>query len=329
MKNKFNQSQQNRTGQHKKKKNRQLRMKKKKVSNKNEFQLATMVTSTCFQNLLTSPELPKKTISNPLDVATSSDPTLLLPDYSKLSDSKFIQMLLASTSNMINQDALMELLNQKEILLFIRELTQLVNKFNYSQLQFEQWSYYNNLGITENIWNGRVSKKMAETNSMCYTYGRSKNLIKQRLTKYKQQCDKNQEAINEHLKQASFSIDIQTMTTMINNLINKDQYELRLELERRKTMLRLDAEEHQLVEKFYQLKPRQTEITSAKIIWKANNEQQNIKHEIDIFKKCLEVHAQESSYTLQGIELPTIYHIFISLSFQEQISTVKDIAEKT
>ncbi|CAF1285191.1 unnamed protein product [Rotaria sp. Silwood1] len=264
-----------------------------------------------------------------MDMETNYDPTLLLPDYLKLSDSNLTQMLLKLSSNIINQDALIELLNQKEILLFIRELTQLVNKFNYSQLQHEQWSYYYNLGMTEGIWNGSVSKTMAEANSMCYTYGRSKNLIKQHLEKYKLQCEKNQEAIHEHMKRIPFSIDMQNITTMINNLVQKDQYQLRHELDRRKTILRLDAEEHQLVEKFYQLKPRQTEITSAKIIWKATNEQQNIIHEIVIFKKWLEFHAQDSSYTLQAIELPTIYHIFISLRFQEQISSVKHIAEKT
>ncbi|CAF4031632.1 unnamed protein product, partial [Rotaria sordida] len=57
-----------------------------------------------------------------------------------------------------------------------------------------------------------------------------------------------QEAINEHMKKAPISIDMQNITTMINNLINKDQNQLRLELERRKTMLRLDAEEHRPVE---------------------------------------------------------------------------------
>ncbi|CAF4700177.1 unnamed protein product, partial [Rotaria sp. Silwood2] len=168
-------------------------------------------------------------------------------------------MLLTSTSNNINTDELIELLNQKEILLFIRQLTQLINKLNYSQLQNEQWAYYHNLGITESIWTGRVSKKMAEANSMCYTYGRSKVLIKQRLEKYKLQCQKVQDTINEHTKHIPTIIDMTIITNMINNLIHKDQYQLRLELDRRKTMLRLDAEEHKLVDHFYNLKPRQTE----------------------------------------------------------------------
>ncbi|CAF4098144.1 unnamed protein product, partial [Rotaria sordida] len=329
MKNKFNQSQQNRKGQNKKKKNRQLRIKKKQVSSKLQFQLATMDSSEYFQNVSTSQVLPKKKILNPMDMTTSSDPTLLLPDYLTISDSKFKDLFLQSTTNNMSTDALIELLNQTEILLFIRELTQLINKFNYSQLQLEQWTFYNNLGMTEGIWTNRVSKKMAEANSMCYTYGRSKNLIKQRLAKYKLQCEKNQETINQCMKQAPLIIDMQTITTMINNLINKDQYELRFELDRRKTMLRLDAEEHKLVEQFYQLKPRQTEINSAKIIWNAINEQHNIIDEMVIFKKWLEVHTQASSFSLQHIQLPNIYHIVTSLFFQGQTSSPEHIAEQT
>ncbi|CAF3973991.1 unnamed protein product [Rotaria sordida] len=124
---------------------------------------ATMDTNVEFQNLSISQELSKRKISNPLDIATSSDPTLLLPDYSKLSDSKFTQMLLTSTLNTINQSALIELLNQKEILLFIRQLTPLVNKLNYSQLQYEQWSDYYNLGVTEDQYELRLELDRRKT----------------------------------------------------------------------------------------------------------------------------------------------------------------------
>ncbi|CAF5014335.1 unnamed protein product, partial [Rotaria sp. Silwood1] len=92
------------------------------------------------------------------NMETSSDPTYLLPDYSKLSDSQFTQVLLTSAPTIMNKDKLIELLNQKHIFVFIRQLTQLINKLNCSKLQHEQWSYYSNLGLTEGIWNGRVSK---------------------------------------------------------------------------------------------------------------------------------------------------------------------------
>ncbi|CAF3411895.1 unnamed protein product [Rotaria socialis] len=184
MKNKFNQTQQNGKGQHYKKKNRRWHMKKKNVSLNNQFQLVTSEASAQLQNRSITQDLPMNKNNKLVKLATSTDPTLLLPDYSTIPDIKFKEMLLASVPDNINTNTLPELLNQKEILLFIRHLTQLVNKLNYSQLQHAQWSYYDNLGITEGIWNGRVSKKMADANSMCYTYGRSKTLIKQRLHKY-------------------------------------------------------------------------------------------------------------------------------------------------
>ncbi|CAF5098693.1 unnamed protein product [Rotaria sp. Silwood1] len=105
---------------------------------------------------------------------------------------------------------------------------------------------------------------MADANSMCYTYGRSKTLIKQRLHKYKLQCEEAQEAIHEHMKKASLFIDMECMINIINNLIKRNQHQLGLELERRKTMLRLDAEEHQLIENFYELKPTQTKVSTLK-----------------------------------------------------------------
>ncbi|CAF1290953.1 unnamed protein product [Rotaria sp. Silwood1] len=236
-------------------------MKKKQVSFSNQLELATIEPNAQVPNLSVTQDLPMKKIYNPLDLSTSSDPTLLLPNYLTISDSKFKEMLLTSTSNNMNTEALSELLNQKEILVFIRQLTHLVNKLNYTQLQHEQWSYYYNLGMTEGIWTGRVSKKMAEANSMCYSYGRSKVLIKQRLAKYKQQCPQIQETINQHMKQIPPNIDMTLVTNMINSLIQKDQHQLRLELGRRKTMLRLDAQAHQLVDHFYTLKPRQTEVS--------------------------------------------------------------------
>ncbi|CAF1146197.1 unnamed protein product [Rotaria sp. Silwood1] len=113
-------------------------MKNKKVSVNNQFQLAIIEPSAHLHNLSIIPDLLMKKIYNAVNLATSSDPTLLLQDYLTISDSKFKEMLLTSTSDRTHTDTLIELLNQEEIFLFIRQLTQLVNKLNYSQLQHEQ-----------------------------------------------------------------------------------------------------------------------------------------------------------------------------------------------
>ncbi|CAF1111280.1 unnamed protein product [Rotaria sordida] len=221
-----------RKAQHFKKKHRRLPIQTKKVSDNHPIQLPYTLPSVQFKNLSVSQQSPMKKTSNLLDITTSTNPTLLLTDYLTISNIKFKEMLLASTSDDINKDALNELLNNEDIFLYIRQLTQLVNKLNYSKLQNEQWSYYYHLGNTEGIWNGRVSKNMADANSMCQTYGRSKMLIQQRQQKYKQQFEQNQNDINEHMKQAPALIDMTQIMNITNNLIYKDQYHLRIELQR-------------------------------------------------------------------------------------------------
>jgi hypothetical protein len=117
--------------------------------------------------------------------------------------------------------------------------------------------------MTENIWTGRVSKNMAIVNSMCYTYGRSKVLIEQRHKKYKKNVQQIQIDIDEHMKQMPppiSTVDMDKLMTILIDLVHKDQYELRMELERRRDILKYDAKDHQLVHDFYQLKPRQTEV---------------------------------------------------------------------
>ncbi|CAF3973860.1 unnamed protein product [Rotaria sordida] len=74
-----------------------------------EFELSRKrPSSSILKDPLRKKGLASKTLSLPIDMETSSDPTLLLPDYLKLSDSKFTQMLLTSTSNIMNQDELIE-----------------------------------------------------------------------------------------------------------------------------------------------------------------------------------------------------------------------------
>ena len=134
------------------------------------------------------------------------------------------------------------------------------NKLNYFKLQDEQWSYYYHLGITEGIWNGRVSKKMALINSMCYTYGRQKTLIDQRRKYFKQQLQDITTKLHEHLQQVPSMMDPNQLMMIAHDIVDKDQYQLHVEFERRKHILKFDAKDHQLVETFYQLKPRQTEV---------------------------------------------------------------------
>jgi hypothetical protein len=200
----------------------------------------------------------------PLNTGSETDPTLFFTDYSMLSNMAFKELLLTVSiaTEETDKNSTVQLLDNEQKLTFSRQLAQLLAKKNYLQLQVEQWAYYYDLGMNEGTWVGRVSGTMAEVNSMPYTYGRSKALVEQRRNKYQQQFDKIDTDINEHLKQAvTLLTDTGNIILMIKNLIEKDQYHLRIEFERRRAMLIFDAKEHQYVHAFYNLQPRETEVS--------------------------------------------------------------------
>ncbi|CAF1588554.1 unnamed protein product, partial [Adineta steineri] len=235
------------------------------------------------------------------------DPSLFLTDYSMVSNNTFKDMLLTTITTDDNQNLVNKLFDTDEMLTYIRQLTQLINKLNYFKLQDEQWSYYYNLGVNEGIWNGRVSKSMALINSMCYSYGRSKILIAQRQKNFTKKLQMLQINIDEHIKQISLSTaDMNNLMTIINDFLYRDQYELH----------------QQLVHTFYNLKPRQTEIHSAKTIWKAVQDEQALKYEIALFKTWLSSSKSSSSLTLctfQDLALTKINDIFIHLIFDKEL----------
>jgi hypothetical protein len=178
-----------------------------------------------------------------------------------MADANLKEMLSAYSLTHFRMNLLEKFVDSENKVNFIRQLFELTNKLKYSKLQDEQWSYYDYLGTTEGIWTGRVSKKMALLHSMSYTYGRRKQLIVQRRKCFQEQLQEITNKIQEHMKQSPYStIDSNQIVTIVTNIVDKDQYQLRLELERRRHILKFDAKDHQLVEAFYQLKPRQTEV---------------------------------------------------------------------
>ncbi|CAF4199114.1 unnamed protein product [Adineta steineri] len=253
---------------------------------------------------------------------TNLDPSLFLTDYSIVSNNTFKDLLLTTMTTDDNQNFVNKLFDTDEMLTYIRQLTQLINKLNYFKLQDEQWSYYYNLGVNEGIGNGRVSKSMALINSMCYSYGRSKILIEQRHKNFMKKLQQLQSNIDEHIKQISLSTtDMNNLMTIINDFLYRDQYELRMELERRRAILKFDAKDHQLVHTFYNLKPKQTEIST--IIWKAVQDEQALRYEIALFKTWLSS-SKSSSLTLctfQDLALTKINNIFTHLIFDKQLSS--------
>jgi hypothetical protein len=191
---------------------------------------------------------------------SNTDLTLLLIDYANMSKIAFKEMLVTKTDTM-NINSFVESLNNEETWTYTRQLTQLINQLNYLKLQDEQWAYYYQLGMNEGIWTGRVSKRMARDNSMCHSYGRSKQIVEQRRRKFQQQLQHITGDIDKHMKQQPIPEWNSAMViNIIADLVDKNNYPIRVELERRRDMLRFDAEDHRCIQAFYELDPSQTEV---------------------------------------------------------------------
>jgi hypothetical protein len=188
------------------------------------------------------------------------DPSLYRNDYSSMSNKRFKEKFLESFNDEEEKQTWIEYFNTEERTVFARQLTQKLNKLNYLNLQYDQWSYYHELGRRERIWYGRVSKKIAIVNSMSLSYGRRKSLTLERRNYFQNEIKACKNKIEEFTNQVSLSIDTKVLECGIQQFIHREQYRLRLELERQRLMLRFNAQDHKLVKQFYEINPRQTEV---------------------------------------------------------------------
>lgn len=201
----------------------------------------------------------------PLAMDMTSDSISFLTDYRQLSNEtlKLIFVEILKNIEVPDDDARswMTMIDDEHILCYLRQWIHLKNHFVYCQLQEQQWSSYQQLGRTKAIWHGRVSRKMAQDHAICQTYGRQKTIVEQRLTKYQKDIVRIQKEIDEHQSASPQPwISSDRISRLIDDFIDGDQSVLRIELERRRTMLDYDAHDHQLLREFYQLKPRKTEV---------------------------------------------------------------------
>ena len=182
-------------------------------------------------------------------------------DYMNTSDEAFHRMLLQAFIN--DTEKLNHFLNENEQIPFIRRYTSLMGRVSYIKLQQLQWDWYYDIGMTRNIWTGRIQKDVAAKNSICYTYSRSKTCIEKRLKTIQKQLQEAQNALesfeHEILSKSSYDIDccseIRSLSSIVYTFIDEKQQKLRDLFEYEKQMLIFDANDHYLVQDFYRLKP--------------------------------------------------------------------------
>lgn len=251
---------------------------------------------TCFKNSKTrlkiteekSKKLKQKSVGNEQHNKINQTNSYI-PNYLKVSNHLFRQMLMNSLEHV---DTIVHQLNTNEKLDFIRQHACLLHRLFYVQLQEDQWKYYHDIGIKENIWSGRVSKKWATMNCMYYTYGRSKQLIEQRLKTIERQLYEASQALKNFTDQPlplfmlemNPPLDLTKISAMITSIVRKGQHKLRQQFEYNKKILMFDSMDHRLVHQVYELKPNQQQIRYIRNYWKAIYNKAQMEEQIELLK---------------------------------------------
>ncbi|CAF4198290.1 unnamed protein product, partial [Adineta steineri] len=240
-----------------------------------------------------------------------------LIDYTDISDQTFFQIL--STACNGNIDKHNCLLNEKhKQIQLVHHYATLIDRLSYAKLQVLQWNYYHHIGTTQHIGTRRISKQLAEKNSICYTYGKPKALIDQRLKKSQEELQQAQHAVQYFeeiiLCNAAPHMDchseIQSLSSILQKFVHQMQENIRNEYEYKRRKLYLDSTDHQLVQAFFDFKPDRSQIATARYVWKTTANQTMINEQVALLKKrCSSKQVPPASILLDYM----IHHIDIML----------------
>ncbi|CAF1384354.1 unnamed protein product [Rotaria sordida] len=209
-----------------------------------------------------------------------------IPDYLKVSNRIFKKMLINSLEG---AKEIVKRLNSKDKINYIRQYAYLIHRLFYVQLQESQWKYYYDIGIQENIWSGRVSKKWAAMN------------ISQALQ------DFGNQPLPQCLSEMNPPLDFEKISAMVTVVVRKGQHKLKQQFEYNKKMLKLDSTDHLFVKNIYDFKPNKQQIRSIRNIWKAIQNKKQMKEQIEILKhrihsNCLPPAFNLLDYTLDKVD---------------------------
>ncbi|CAF4115356.1 unnamed protein product [Adineta steineri] len=254
-------------------------------------------------------------------------------DCKNISDDIFIQML---STAFHNTDKLNLLINQEEQILFIRQYTNLIDRLYCLQLQQSQWNYYHHIGITQNIWTGRMAKHLAEKNSICHAYGRSKTFIAQRqkqIEKHLQQAQYavqqfEQEIIIKMVQHGDYLFEMKVLFSIIEKFVQEKQRSVQYDYEYKREMLILDATDHQLVNEFFKIEPKKSQIISARRIWQATQKQMIVEEDIALLEyRLTSTQLQSASNLIENMINDIDARLKQSHQTAEQINEIKKLQD--
>ena len=190
------------------------------------------------------------------------------PTYLKVPDQVFVRMLSKAIED---GDRIVEYLNTKEKIDFIRHMTELTNDIHYLALQQQFWQDHYDRGLKDGFWGMELSKSFAKEHRTCRAYSFQKKWIEEKQTVVKEEIQLKLRGLQEDLDTLEVkahewepSFDPHQLGRAIDAFVEKGQKRLRESFQYRKKMLALNADDHYLIRSFYFLEPEKQQVGGSR-----------------------------------------------------------------
>ena len=195
---------------------------------------------------------------------TSHNVLRFKPAYLRVPDHKFVRMLANATTN---GDRIVQYLNTKEKVDFIRQMTELTNNLRYFDLQRQLWQFHYDLGLKEGRWGAQLLNNYAKQHNTCRAYSYLKHVIEKRQKSIVNQIhriiDELQQyllKLEEYARQWQPSFDANILSRAMDECVKKGQQRLVEEFNYKKKMIVMNSNDHYLIRSFYYLQPNEEQV---------------------------------------------------------------------
>jgi hypothetical protein len=175
-------------------------------------------------------------------------------------------------------------------------------------LKGDFWKNYYEVMTNSGIWSMNISKSIIKENNLHRIQFVTQENVQKRQQTIMVELKQAEDRLTKH-KQLAYaanqSIDINKLSTVIPAFVRKGQRKLAADFERKKLMLQFDVNDYRLVQAFYNLKPSQDQITSAKVIWQATVDKQKNEEYVAILKQRIYIKRLPSSFDLLDHSIDT------------------------
>ncbi|CAF1506685.1 unnamed protein product [Adineta ricciae] len=220
------------------------------------------------------------------------------PKYLQVSDQIFKQMLSESSTDRTHIP--LPILDTPQKTQFVRIYAHLLNNVLYLEMELNFWNHYQDVLTAEHIWSSvPLDKSETQKNSLYRSKFKTTSQLSAHQKLLENRLQRAKTDLNQHKQQAIHNyFDEKQLSIILTAFVRRGQFKLRADYERKKRLLQCDANDHRLIREFYDLKPTNNQIQSARIIWKLTKDKLQTEEDMNVLKQRIYTKRLPASFQI-------------------------------